>query len=90
MASFTTNTPPPFHKDVDDYVKWKQKIKLWQNITDLDKKKRGSYIILRLDDLTQGKVLEQVSEANIAAEEGAKNVIDSLDRMFDDDESVTN
>ena len=89
MATFTDKTPPAFDSKVDNYQKWKKKLKLWQSITEVAKTKRGSLIILRLDEDTQETVLESVTEENIQAEEGAKNVVDHLDIMFKVDESVT-
>ena len=89
MATFTDKTPPAFDSKVDNYQKWKKKLKLWESITDVAKAKRGSLITLRLDEDTQEAVLEAVTEENIKAEEGAKNVVDHLDIMFKVDESVT-
>ena len=89
MASFTDKTPPPFDKNVDNFVKWKKKLSLWKKVTDVADVKQGSLIILRLDDDTQDQVLELVSEEDIGSAEGAKKVLDALDGLFKVEESVT-
>ena len=65
MASFTEKTPPAFNGKTDDFSKWKWKYDIWKNITDVDKKKIGSLIILRLDDSTQDTVLEALAGKDI-------------------------
>ena len=83
------NTPPSFNKDTDNYSKWKKKLDIWLNITDIAKVKRGGLIILRLDDETQEKVLENIASEEISSEEGAKKVVDQLDTIFKEDASLT-
>ena len=60
MASFSDKIPPPFDKRQDDYVKWKRKLKLWQEITDVPKEKCGMHVLLRLDDDTQEAVQDEL------------------------------
>ena len=61
MAAFNDKTPPAFNRQSDDYSKWKKKFNIWKGITDLDKRKQGGNLILRLDDTTQEQVLELVT-----------------------------
>ena len=89
MASFSDKTPPPFDKDVDDYLKWKKKFKLWQSITDVAETKHGGLLVLRLDDSTQEKILELVTEEQIKAANGADTVITQLDQLVGVEATVT-
>ena len=87
--AFTEKTPPPFNKSKDDYGKWKKKLSLWQTITEVDKKKQGGLITLRLDDDTQESVLESVSGEDLAKDTGAASVLAHLDTVFQKDVAVT-
>ena len=89
MASFSASTPPPFDKNRDNYQKWKKKVGVWRSITDVDKKKQGGLIALRLDDDTQETILETVSEEDLAKDTGADSVINKLDGMFQIAETET-
>ena len=88
MAAFNDKTPPAFNRQSDDYSKWKKKFNIWKGITDLDKRKQGGNLILRLDDTTQEQVLELVTEAEIATEEGADKIIQKLDVLFKTDKKL--
>ena len=89
MASFTDKTPPMFDRKVDNYEKWKVKLDLWRTVTEVPATKHGSLIALRLDDDTQGKVLEKVAENDLKSATGAKSVLDVLDTLFQVEKSVT-
>ena len=75
MASnqFSEKSPPPFNKATDNYEKWK----------------KFQLMILRLDDDTQGAILDLMTENQRKAETGAATMLEHLDRMFPKDESVT-
>ena len=89
MAAFNDKTPPAFNRLSDDYSKWKKKFNIWKTITDLDKKKQGGNLVLRLDDVTQEQVLELITEEEISSEDGAKKIIQKLDIIFKKDETLT-
>ena len=80
--TFSERSPPSFDKNRDDYPKWKKKFNLWETITEVEKKKRGSILVLRLDDETQESVLDSVSSEDLQSNEGANKVITYLDSVF--------
>ena len=51
-SEFSDEVPPPFNGKTDDFLKWERKYRLWKNITDVDKTKLGSLVVLNLDDDT--------------------------------------
>ena len=89
MAAFNDKTPPAFNRLSDDYSKWKKKFNIWKTITDLDKRKQGGNLILRLDDTTQEQVLELITEEEICSAEGADKILQKLDTLFKKDETLT-
>ena len=62
MNSFSDKSPPPFVRNIDDFNKWLRKFKLWLTITEVDKKKHGALLLLRLDDDTQDRINELMKE----------------------------
>ena len=86
MASFTDKIPPPFDKKVDNYQKWKKKLNLWQGITEVEDTKQGAFIILALDEDTQDKILELVTEDEIESTDGANKVLENLDLLVEEEE----
>ena len=89
MATFSEKTPPPFNAKHDNYEKWKRKLSLWESITDVDKKKRGSLIILRLDEDTQDSIWESVEDADIKSDTGAQHVTNHMDKLFKRDDTLS-
>ena len=87
-ASFNDKTPPPFNAKLDVYSKWKKRFTLWQSITDVEAKKQGGLLVLRLDEDTQERVLELVTTDDIKTDGGAKKIIDQLDILFKVDDSL--
>ena len=87
--AFTEKTPPPFDRKLDVYSKWEKKFELWQSITDVAATKQGGLLILRLDDDTQDTILDEVTIAQIKAEDGVNTVITKLNEMFPVDETLT-
>ena len=88
-TAYSVKTPPPFDRNNDDYVKWKRRFKVWQSITDEDKKKQGGLLILRLDEETQESIFEALTSDQISSETGADLVIGQLDAIFQKDATVT-
>ena len=89
MATFSEKTPPPFDAKHDNYEKWKRKLSLWESITDVDKKKRGSLIIVRLDEDTQDSIWESVEDADIKSDTGAQHVTNHMDKLFKRDDTLS-
>ena len=48
MATSSGYKNPPALKDDDSYEKWLKELAIWQLYTDLDKKKQGPALTLRL------------------------------------------
>ena len=88
-SSFTEKTPPAFDRKTDNYEKWKQRFKIWQSITDVNKTKQGGLLVLRLDDDTQDAILELTTADEIKAEEGVTTILGHLDNIFQVDESIS-
>lgn len=80
---FTNKAPPPFDKEKDDYQKWLKKFNIWKSITDVNKKKHGGLLILRLDEATQDKVLEALGNTDITTDTGSDKVILELSKLFE-------
>ena len=87
--AFSEKTPPAFDKNKDDYSKWKRKFEVWQSITDVVNTKQGGLLALRLDEVTQGEVLEAISTADLKKEDGATRVITFLNGKFPEDNALT-
>ena len=89
MNSFSDKTPPSFDKRTDDFAKWLRKFRLWLTITEVDKKKQGALLLLRLDDDTQDRVSELVSDEDIVKETAVETILGHLKTLYGRDESVT-
>ena len=89
MASFSNKDPPPFDKNRDSYKKWKKKLKLWQVGTDVPKARQGPLVALRLDDDTQDRIIDNVSDEDLTSDEGVKKILDHLDTLFEVDAILT-
>ena len=90
MASaFSQKTPPAFNRNSDDYSKWRKKFEVWQAITDVAKEKHGGLLTLRLDDVTQEEIYEEVTTDELKAEDGATKVLNKLDGKFLKDKSLS-
>ena len=90
MASaFSEKTPPAFNRNSDDYSKWRKKFEVWQAITDVAKEKQGGLLTLRLDDVTQEEIYEEVTTDELKAEDGATKVLNKLDGKFLKDKSLS-
>ena len=89
MASFSNKDPPPFDKNRDSYKKWKKKLKLWQVGTDVPKARQGPLVALRLDDDTQDRIIDNISDEDLTSDEGVKKILDHLDTLFEVDAILT-
>ena len=89
MNSFSDKIPPSFDKRTDDFAKWSRKFRLWMIITEVDLRKRGALLLLHLDDDTQDRISDLVSEEDIAKDTAVDVILEHLKRFFGKDESVT-
>ena len=86
---FTDKAPPPFDKERDDFKKWLKKFNIWKSITDVDKKKHGGLLILRLDEATQDKVLEALGDIDLATDTSSDRVVSELSKLFEKNKTVS-
>lgn len=89
MSSFSDKTPPSFDKRTDDFSKWRKKFWLWSNITEVEKRKLGSLLLLRLDDDTQDRINELISDEDLIKDDAPEVILQHLNTLFGKDESVT-
>ena len=89
ISEFSDEVPPPFNGKTDDFLKWERKYRLWKNITDVDKTKLGSLVLLNLDDDTQDTIFESIKLDELKKIDGDNQVIEKLRSMFVEEESIT-
>ena len=87
-TGFSDKVPPPFNGNTDDFAKWKRKYELWKQITEVAPTKQGSLLVLRLDEDTQDTILELLTSADLAKEDGADQVVKKLEDMHKKDASI--
>ncbi|CAG2191494.1 unnamed protein product [Mytilus edulis] len=75
--------PPGLTKD-KSYQQWKNEVKMWQLVTDLDKKKRGLALALSLQGKPREVALE-VDPSDLNVDEGVDKLITELDKLFEKD-----
>ena len=80
-TGFSDKVPPPFNGNTDDFAKWKRKYELWKQITEVAPTKQRSLLVLRLDEDTQDTILELLTSADLAKEDGADQVVKKLEDM---------
>ena len=88
MAQFSDKIPPAFDSKVDSYDKFVRKFRLWQSVTNVDKKKQANLLVLRMDEDTQDSVLEAIEDEVLQTDEGIEEVIGHLDSLFKKDEGM--
>ena len=84
MASNINYKNPPTLEKSKSYQQWKNEVKLWELVTDLELKKRGLALALSL----QGKPKEvamEIDPAKLNADNGVKFLVTELDKLFEKD-----
>ena len=86
MASTKRQVPPslPEAKSYDDWLKL---VKIWRRITDVEKSKQGSTLLLSLKGEAQEAAL-QVSEDDLVKDNGIDYVINELDKLYKKDDTL--
>ena len=83
VSEFLDEFPPPFFNGkTDDFLRWERKYKLWNQITDVSETKRGSLLVLNLDDDTQDTILELITSDEIKQPNGAEKVIKNCQKCL--------
>ena len=71
----------------ENYLDWRMDIELWEEFTDLEKKKRATALLLQLKE--GGKVknaVRSLGKEALLAEDGLKKVLGHLDKIYKEDE----
>ena len=86
---FSEDNPPSFNRSCDDFQKWKRKFGVWRTVTEKPASKQGGLLILSLDDVTQGEVLDLIDISEIKKKKGVNKVLNILDEKFQKEASIT-
>ena len=88
MASTkTSRQAPPSLPEAKSYDDWLKLLKIWRRITDVEKSKQGSTLLLSLKGETQEAAL-QVSEDDIVKDDGIDYIIKELDKLYKKDDTL--
>ena len=83
MSTPSYKNPPCLEKD-KDYQQFKNEVKMWELVTDLDKKKRGLALALSLQGKPREVALE-IDPDSLNVEGGVAILITELDKLFEKD-----
>ena len=80
MASAQSYKVPPAFTALKSYSRWIEEIKVWQALTDLDKKKQGLAIALSLPEeglnSVRDKVFSEITADVLNADDGVTKLIE--------------
>lgn len=82
----TMKTPPLFKEEEMDYEQWKKDLLLWTEFTDLEKNKMAIAVHLSLSGRAR-KASSELASGELKCDDGIKNLIKKLDRIFLQDEN---
>ena len=74
-----------FDPEIDEYLTWKKEAQLWDQVTDLQKKKRGTTIFFKLKGRAK-TVIEDLENSVLSSAAGFDKIIEKLDESFLPDE----
>ena len=74
-----------FDPDIDDYVSWKKEAQLWDQVTDVQRKKRGPTIFYKLKGRAKS-VIDDLENPTLGSANGFDKIIEKLDDAFLPDE----
>jgi hypothetical protein len=77
---------PPVFGDQDDYETWKNELKMWQLVTDLDVKKQALAVTLLLKGQAKAIALE-IDSSELHDANGMTTLLKTLDKAFQKDET---
>lgn len=84
MATGQNYKNPPSLSSDKTYQQWKSEVKLWELVTDLDKKKRGLALALSLEGKAR-EVAVDISSDDLNADDGVNKLVTALDNLFEKD-----
>ena len=79
---------PPSLSECKTYEDWKKVVNIWGKFTKMEVKKQGMAVLLSLKGAAQEAVLE-LEEDKIDCNDGLKNVLARLDKLYLKDETLT-
>ncbi|VDI81921.1 Hypothetical predicted protein [Mytilus galloprovincialis] len=86
MATALSYKNPPSLTKEKSYQQWKNEVKMWQLVTELDKKKRGLALALSLQGKPREVALE-ITPEDLNVDEGVDKLIIELDKLFEKDKT---
>ena len=79
---------PPKLKE--PYSSWKEELKVWQNFTEIEKKKQGGALFLSLPDPSSARDAVLALGADVINSDGAVTEITAaLDKLFSEDKNIS-
>ncbi|CAG2232753.1 unnamed protein product [Mytilus edulis] len=86
MATALSYKNPPSLTKEKSYQQWKNEVKMWQLVTELDIKKRGLALALSLQGKPREVALE-ITPEDLNVDEGVDKLIIELDKLFEKDKT---
>ena len=74
-----------FDPEIDDYISWKKEAQLWDQVTDVQRKKRGPTIFYKLKGRAKS-VIDDLENPTLGSANGFDKIIEKLDDAFLPDE----
>ncbi|KAI4883225.1 hypothetical protein NFI96_020267, partial [Prochilodus magdalenae] len=81
MATHSYKVPPPFDENKSDYESWKNEIKIWKLVTELDQKKQALAVALSLTGRARTIALE-ISADDLNKDNGLTTLLQKLDTVY--------
>ena len=78
---------PPAFQEGDNYADRKLDIELWKEFTGLDKKKRGTALLLELKEGKVKSAVRSLGKTVLTAEDGLTKILEHLDKIYEEDSS---
>ena len=82
MATSRYCPDPPQLKDDAIWTEYKDDVTAWAEITDLDKKKQGFALFLKLNDKSKTIIRDKVGMEKLNEDVGVKHITDELDKVY--------
>ncbi|KAG9283062.1 hypothetical protein AMEX_G1791 [Astyanax mexicanus] len=81
MAAHSYKVPPPFDENKSDYESWKNEIKIWKLVTELDQRKQALAVTLSLTGKARTIALE-ISAEDLNKDNGLTTLLQKLDTVY--------
>ena len=84
MATASYTKAPPALSNSKSYGDWKKLIKIWKEVTSLDKSKQALALVLSLEGEAQDAAL-QIESTDLSKDEGVDILLNRLDKLYTKD-----